>query len=119
MKSQNVLEQKQSKSKKKNHPKTNNNNNFFPKKKNLIHKKKKKKFTKLFKWETPGQSNFTTDIEPRRSWWSRRHKQFLHVLVTDRFAILQNLWIPIMSRRVVVRWSDTLFERFSLLYDSE
>ena len=42
MKSQNVLEQKQSKSKKKNHPKTNNNNNFFPKKKNLIHKKKKK-----------------------------------------------------------------------------
>ena len=41
MKSQNVLEQKQSKSKKI-HPKTNNNKNFCLKK-NLIHKKKRKK----------------------------------------------------------------------------
>ena len=40
MKSQNVLEQKQSKSKKI-HSKT-NNKNFCPKKKNLIHKKKRK-----------------------------------------------------------------------------
>ena len=41
MKSQNVLEQKQSKSKKI-HPKTNNNKNFCPKKKTLFLKKKRK-----------------------------------------------------------------------------
>ena len=29
-----------------------------------------------------------------------RRKQFLHVPVTERFAISQNLSIPIMSRRV-------------------
>ena len=33
--------------------------------------------------------------------------------------IRKNVSIPIMSRRIAVRCSDTLFERFSFLYDSE
>ena len=48
-----------------------------------------------------------------------RRKQFLHAPVTDRFAIPQNLSIPIISRHIGVGCSGTLFERFPLLYDSE
>ena len=47
MKSQNVLEQKQSKTKKI-HPKTNNNKNFPPKKKTLFIKKERKKNSRSF-----------------------------------------------------------------------
>ena len=42
-----------------------------------------------------------------------RRKHLLHVPVTDQFAILQNLSIPIMPRRIAVRCSDT-----SLLFPS-
>ena len=72
---------------------------------------KTKKLSKFFKWETLGQSNFTTDIEPRRSWWSETQTVLTctrHWPVCDSAKLMNSHYVA--SRRVVVRWSDTLFE---------
>ena len=102
---------KQSKTKKKQkriHPKTNNSKNFCPeKKKNLLQKQKN---CRSFLTKKHQANPISLLLSSQEEAGEVRHRQFLHLPVTDRFAILQNLWIPIMSRRVVVRWSDTLFE---------
>ena len=51
--------------------------------------------------------------------WDANNSYVYQSLTGLQFRKTWFISIPIMSRRIIVRCSDTLFERVSLLYDSE
>ena len=77
------------------------------------------KMSKFFNWEITRLIQFhdCLFIDPRISWWSDSYMNQSQTGLQSP----QNLIyiILIMSRRIAARCSNTLFERFSLLYDSE
>ena len=75
--------------------------------------------SKFFNWEITSLIQFhdCLFIDTRISWWS---DSYMYQSLTGlQFRKTSLVSIPIMSRRIAARRSDTLFERFSLLHDSE
>ena len=81
---------------------------------------KMSKFFTFFNWEITRLIQFhdCLFIEPRISWWSETQTI---LTCTSQWPVPNSAKLsnPIMSRRIAVRCSDTIFERFSFLYDSE